>query len=60
MLPLLCVRSRGSFFKIASKISGGKELQLTLIYKISISSPASALLMLRTAQNFPHMLQVSL
>ena len=29
-------------------------------YKISIISPASALLMLRTAQNFPHMLQVSL
>lgn len=29
-------------------------------YRMSMYSPASALFMLRTAQNLPHMLQVSL
>ena len=31
-----------------------------IAYRISMYSPASALFMLRTAQNLPHMLQVSL
>ena len=35
-------------------------LNIEIEYKISIYSPANALFMLRTAQNFPHMLQVSL
>ena len=43
----------------ASK-TGRLRRKKTLCYRMSMYSPASALFMLRTAQNLPHMEQVSL